>query len=99
MIVKHVQSDSSMVAVTFQVPGDIWADRINLVGDFNGWDSGSHPLTPTRDGQLWQITLMLERGRSYLYRYLVDGAEWRTDQTADGLVPGPQEGWSSVIQT
>ncbi|MBP3388959.1 MAG: 1,4-alpha-glucan-branching enzyme, partial [Clostridia bacterium] len=32
------------------------AEAVHLIGDFNGWDRTSHPLTPIGDGN-WEITL------------------------------------------
>ena len=40
-----IQRDHKTLArVTFVLPSSIWADQIALVGDFNGWDSRSHPF-------------------------------------------------------
>jgi hypothetical protein len=38
-----------------QCPG-LSADMIYLVGDFNGWDSRSHPFERDREGQ-WFVSL------------------------------------------
>jgi 1,4-alpha-glucan branching enzyme len=54
-------------------------ESVSVVGDFNHWDSQSHPLRKTEDGQ-WQTVIELEDGKSYQYRYLVNGQDWYTDE-------------------
>jgi 1,4-alpha-glucan branching enzyme len=72
--------------VTFTLPNNIWADQIYLVGDFNEWNRTSHPLQRSRDGK-WSITVDLELGRAYQFRYLRDGDGWLNDSQADAFVP------------
>ncbi len=55
---------------TFRVQAPA-ADRVALVGDFNGWNPDRHPLLPAGD-DWWQLTLALPAG-SYQYAYWVDG--------------------------
>jgi hypothetical protein len=52
-----------------EAPG---AERVTVVGDFNGWDPQATPLV--RDGAtgLWTATLPLVPGR-HVYSFLVDG--------------------------
>ena len=72
--------------VTFTLPNTIWADQIYLVGDFNEWNRTSHPLERGRDGD-WSITVELELGRAFQFRYLRDGDGWLNDAQADAFVP------------
>lgn len=69
------------VRVTFELPADLWAGQVYLVGDFNQWSAGATPLVQERDGA-WRATLDLPCDRCYEFRYLVDG-EWRTDAHTD----------------
>jgi len=71
--------------VTFTLPNTIWADRITLVGDFNNWDTQSHPFSRTRAGG-WTITVDLEPARAYQFRYLQGNSQWMNDQEADAHV-------------
>ncbi len=83
MITKHISGHGRRVLVTFELPASIWADRITLVGDFNGWDPTTHPLVQTRTNANWHITLALEPNRAYRFRYLIDGQTWSSDRQAD----------------
>ncbi len=97
MIVKRAGSQTELVSVTFQLPASIWAESVNLVGDFNDWNRRSHPMTRSRQDDRWQITLELERGRSYQFRYLVNGTDWQNDWHADRYVPNAYGGENSVL--
>jgi 1,4-alpha-glucan branching enzyme len=88
----------SVVRVTFSLPSSTWACQVNLVGDFNSWNRTSHPLQQDKDGK-WTITLDLEPGRTYEFRYLADGTEWANDNQADGTVPNPYGASNSLVVT
>ncbi len=47
------------------------AERVTLVGDFNHWNSASHPLQKQSDGA-WLLRCELKHGH-HRYAYLVDG--------------------------
>jgi 1,4-alpha-glucan branching enzyme len=96
MIHKRRSPNKGKVIVTFEIPGTIWAERINLVGSFNDWDQHSLPFQLNRDGN-WEIELELEAGREYHFRYLLDGEHWRDDWHADGHATNPYSGYDSVI--
>jgi 1,4-alpha-glucan branching enzyme len=94
-----VEVGGKLVArVTFTLPSSIWADTIHLVGDFNHWNRTSHPLQRDREGG-WQITLDLEVGRVYQFRYLRDGREWMNDNQSDAYVANPYGSDNSVVVT
>jgi len=75
-----------LARVTFSLPSNIWADRINLVGDFNGWDCTSQPFRRDRDGA-WTISVDLEIGQSYKFYYLSDGTDRMFEAQAGELCP------------
>ncbi len=52
------------------------AESVHLVGDFNNWTPGRHPMQKNADG-LWEKAVMLAPGR-YEYKFQVDG-KWRLD--------------------
>lgn len=96
MIRKRRSSTPGKVIVTFEIPGSIWAERINLVGDFNDWDRESLPFRQNRQGD-WEIELELDAGCEYRFRYLMDGEHWRDDWHADGHVPNPYGSYDTVV--
>jgi 1,4-alpha-glucan branching enzyme len=52
------------------------ANEVYLAGDFNNWNTGTHPMKKDRDG-VWKTSLSLKPGR-YEYRFFVDG-NWEND--------------------
>lgn len=53
-----------------------------VAGDFNNWQPASTPMKALKNGD-FTITLNLEAGREYQYRYFIDGRHWITDDQAD----------------
>ena len=98
MIIKSAGNQPDQVRVTFQLPGTIWAETVHLAGDFNGWNRTSHPLT-RKSEEAWEITLLLQAGRSYQFRYLINGTHWQNDWKADRYVSNPFGGDNSVLET
>jgi hypothetical protein len=96
MIHKRLSADENNVIVTFEIPDSVWADCIHLVGDLNDWNRESLPLRHT-GGDVWQLEVELERGREIHFRYLVDGAHWRSDRHADAHVAGEDGAYDSVV--
>jgi 1,4-alpha-glucan branching enzyme len=85
--------------VTFRLPADAAsaAARVALVGDFNGWDPQATPMTRLKNGE-YKITLDLEPGREYGYRFLIDGRIWENDREADKYAPsGFADAENSVV--
>ena len=83
---RFVQSgDRTVARVMFCLPDSMWVDSVCLVGDFNGWDQTTHPMLPNREG-CPEISVDLEIGRAYQFRYLVDGQQWVNDPRADAYV-------------
>ena len=71
------------------------AKSVSLVGDFNDWQPGGHPMT--RDARGWWRLRASITGGEYRFRYLVNGTERETDFAAYGVEHQRGEGWNSVI--
>src|SRR3954468_22550808 len=84
------------VEVTFEVDPAVNAQRANLCGEFNDWDNDAHPMQRRDDGG-FTVTLQLEPGRSYRFRYLLDGERWENDWAADDYVPNEYGGDDSLV--
>ena len=70
--------------VTFVLPAEIVADASHglLLGEFNNWDKDNgFSLKKSKDGSM-KTTVQLEAGKSYEYRYLLDGGRWVNDDSA-----------------
>lgn len=98
MLKKQYLKSKPVCKVTFYTPAAIEAESVYLVGDFNDWDEEATPMTPLKDGR-FKVTLNLDIGEQYQFRYLVDKAEWHNDWEADKYVPNPFSGDNSVVKT
>jgi len=83
--------------VTFGLPSALWAERVNLVAEFNNWDTTSTPLTRDHSHEDWRVTVELPVGRRYLFRYLVDDKEWLNEWHADDYVETDDGLCNSVV--
>jgi 1,4-alpha-glucan branching enzyme len=96
MIRKQPAKEGRM-RVTFELPRSVLADRVNVVGEFNDWDTTATPMTADRSATVWRATVELEAGRRYRFRYLIDGKEWLNDWYADDHVENPYGAYDSVL--
>jgi 1,4-alpha-glucan branching enzyme len=74
------------ITFTFHSPE---AKTVHLAGNFNDWNTNSHPLSPVATGKeegMWKRIVYLEPG-VYEYRFIVDG-KWQDNA-------GSVEGWTN----
>jgi 1,4-alpha-glucan branching enzyme len=65
----HLKNVNGQEGVCFAV----WApnaESVSVIGDFNGWDKGSHPLHPRGESGIWE-GFIPGFGRGELYKYHV----------------------------
>ena len=98
MLKKQYLKSKPVCKVTFYTPDEIEAEEVNLVGDFNKWDEAATPMEKLKDGR-FKMTLELDQGKEFQFRYLVNSSEWHNDWEADKYVPNPFLGDNSVVVT
>ncbi|CCO24844.1 isoamylase early set domain-containing protein [Maridesulfovibrio hydrothermalis] len=83
-ISKKFLKSKPVCKVRFEVPKDQVenGDAIYLVGDFNDWDENSIPMKKLKSGN-FTVTLDLEVGRDYQFRYLAGSDSWFNDNDPD----------------
>jgi hypothetical protein len=84
------------VAVTFTLPAEVAAISVALCGEFNDWATDDILLERGGDGA-WRTTVALAPGRSYRYRYLIDGERWENAWRADRYEPNAFGSVDSVV--
>ena len=94
----YLKSNKDVCKVTFALPKEIEAQSVALVGEFNNWDKHATPMKRKRDGS-YSVTLDLQAGKEYRFRYLLDGTLWENDWDADSYVPNGFDGEDSVVST
>ena len=96
MLKKAYSKTGRVCRVTFTLPSEVKAKTASLCGEFNDWDSTSHPMKRLKDGG-FTVTVSLEPGRNYCFRYLLDGERWENDWEADAYVRNPLGSDDSVV--
>jgi 1,4-alpha-glucan branching enzyme len=95
-VVTRRAAKSDTVEVTFSLPAAVQAETVVLCGEFNDWSTDDIHLERVGDGS-WHATLALKPGRTYRYRYLLDGERWENAWQADDYLPNAYGSTDSVI--
>ncbi|MCC6604869.1 MAG: isoamylase early set domain-containing protein [Anaerolineae bacterium] len=85
MLKKSFTKSGDSCRVTFKLPAEVHAETVHLCGEFNEWSPTSHPMKQLKDGS-FSLTLSLDAGQSYRFRYLLDNERWENDWDADAYV-------------
>lgn len=83
MLTKTYSGAGRTCRVTFEHPIPGGAANVTLCGDFNNWDPSAYPMERRADGS-FALTIPLQAGRSYRFKYLIDAHRWENDWAADG---------------
>ena len=75
---KSSQGRNGKVRVTFAMPAIDCCDGLYLVGWFNEWDESVYRMERAPDGT-WSLTLELEPGCEYQYRFRTRDGKWIQD--------------------
>ena len=89
------EATSETVEVMFRFDARPEAESVALVGEFNDWSTTTHPMARDDDG--FETVVMLARGRTYRYKFLVDGTDWENDWHADAYEANSFGGHDSVV--
>ena len=81
-----LKSKKGTVKVTFELPSDVNAQQVVVVGEFNNWDPSATPMKRKKDGT-FSVAVNLESGKQYRYKYYLDGERWENDPQADAQTP------------
>ena len=96
MLTKEYLKEKPICKVTFSLPESIQAESAQLVGDFNNWNPANAAMKKQKDGH-FTITLDLDKGHEYQFRYLVNNTEWHNEWAADKYVVNPFNEDNSVV--
>lgn len=95
---KQVLKSKPVCKVTFRVSKEMvqGAEAVALVGDFNNWDTAASPMSHLKSGDFTSL-VELEKGKSYEFRYLINGSEWCNDPEADSYAANDFGAENSVV--
>jgi len=95
---KKYNKSGAVCKVTFSLPKEAAGDAksVNLVGDFNDWDTGASPMNALKNGT-FKVAINLDSGNEYRFKYYIDGDRWENDWEADKYVSNDYGSDDSVI--
>lgn len=96
MITKK-QAAKGRVRVGFSLPRHVDGSEVAVCGEFNDWNA-TLPMRRVKSGE-WRASVSLDPGRSYRFRYLIDGVRWENDWVADAYVCNPYGSEDSIVST
>lgn len=97
-IKKQYLKSKPVCKVTFSAPKTLSNSikKIQLVGEFNAWDTKCVPMKKNKTGD-YTTVLELQPGKEYQYKYLVNGDRWDNDPDADKYIMNEFQSENSVI--
>ena len=96
VLTKNWNPQTGRFDVTFDLPAELDIEQAEVVGEFNDWTEGAHPMSTDSDGR-WSATISLEPSRSYRFRYHLGEDRWENDWSADSYVGNDFGGADSVV--
>jgi 1,4-alpha-glucan branching enzyme len=82
--------------VTFTVDPRAGAQAVAVCGEWNEWSADADVMHRDAQGG-FSVTVDLDAGRAYRFRYLLDGQRWDNDWAADAYVRNDFGGDDSVV--
>lgn len=74
------------------------ATSVRLVGDFDGWTEPGYAMTVSGSPGLWEVSVQLEKGKVYVYNFVLDGETWITDPAVRTRVDDGFGGAGSLLR-
>ena len=89
-IKKRYLKTKPICKVTFKIPAEVanTAQTSKITGEFNNWSHTANPMKRLKSGE-FTVTLDLEKGAAYQFRYPLDEHRWENEPEADKVVPSP----------
>jgi len=82
--------------VTFTIDPRVGAQAAAVCGEWNDWSAETGAMRRDAEGG-FSVTVDLDAGRAYRFRYLLDGQRWDNDWAADDYVRNDFGGDDSVV--
>ena len=97
MLKKQYAKDKKTCKVTFTLPDKVNAADVALHGDFTKWGKSPLKMKRYKDGN-FKVSVTLKSGKSYRFRYQLDGERWENDWQADAYAPNEFGTEDSIVE-
>jgi len=94
-MIKSIGTDGK-ASVKFTLDPLVGAQNASVCGEWNGWSADADIMSRDSLGG-FNLTIDLEPGRTYRFRYLLDRGRWENDWDADAYVPNVFGGDDSLL--
>jgi len=74
------------------------ARSVYLAGDFNSWNGEAYRLNREGREGTWEIKVPLEKGKVYVYNFVLDGTTWIADPAVDATIDDGFGGSGSLLR-
>jgi len=82
--------------VTFEYKSPVKADAVYVTGDFADWNSTAHKMTYFEAEDIYRQTMKFDEGK-YLYKFVVNGNDWKSDPENPDKIDDGHGGFNSVL--
>ncbi len=96
MLLKNYSKTGKICRVTFKYENPENAENAVLAGDFNNWSLDATTMKKLKDNS-FSVTVSLEAGCSYCFRYVLNGNKWVNEHQADRYLPNELGENNSVV--
>ena len=96
MLIKNYSKSGKICRVTFKYINSESSENAALVGEFNNWSVQENPMKKLKNGG-FSVTISLQSGNSYQFRYVLDGKTWVNDVEADSYVTNQYGEENSIV--
>ena len=86
MLKKSRSVKTATCTLTFALPAAELDGPVSVVGTFNDWTPGAHPLRRRSNGTA-SVSVVVPVGTDVRFRYLGDKGRWFDEAEADVLTP------------
>lgn len=83
---KSRSARSATSTLTFVLPSATLEGTVSVVGTFNDWTPGAHPLRRRSNGTV-SASVVVPTGSTVRFRYLGSQGRWFDDADADEITP------------
>ncbi|HDQ14847.1 MAG TPA: hypothetical protein ENN41_08545 [Sediminispirochaeta sp.] len=73
------------------------AERVSVVGDWNGWDPQAQRMHDENGDGVWELKIELDRSGEYQYQFIIDGQKWVPDPNSPLQVDDGFGGVNSIL--
>ena len=96
---KQFLKSKPVCKVTFKLAAEACASAtsVQLVGDFNEWNTEEAITMKALKSGEFKTVVNLDIGKTYEFKYLIDGETWENDWAADEYAPNAYGVDNSVV--